>query len=65
MSEKQDIADVLRAVAVMSDQMTPDEMAALLNSAADVIETLRELVGIREETEADAELEATLSAGPA
>ena len=53
MSATEDIVDVLRAVAVMSDQMTPEEMTALLNSAADVIETLRELVGIADEVRGD------------
>lgn len=53
MSEKQDIVDVLRAVALMADELTPEEMAVLLNNAADVIETLRELVGIADEVRGD------------
>ncbi|MFC7052015.1 hypothetical protein ACFQI3_04855 [Hansschlegelia quercus] len=44
-----DIADVLRAAAEMTDDLTSEEMATLLREAAELIENLRKLVGIQNE----------------
>lgn len=44
-----DIADVLRAAAEMTDDLTSEEMATLLCEAAELIENLRKLVGIQNE----------------
>ena len=44
-----DIVDVLRAAAEMADELTPDETAALLRDASELIENLRKLVGIQNE----------------
>ncbi|GLK78356.1 MULTISPECIES: hypothetical protein [Methylopila] len=48
-----DLVDVLRAAAVMTDDLTPDETARLLQDAARMIETLRKLVSVQNELLAD------------
>ncbi|GBD49858.1 hypothetical protein [Methylopila sp. Yamaguchi] len=48
-----DLVDVLRAAAVMTDDLTPDETARLLQDAARMIETLRKLVCVQNELLAD------------
>lgn len=53
--KRPDIADVLRAAAEMTDELTPEELAALLRDAAELIENLRKLVGIQNEILLDGE----------
>jgi hypothetical protein len=48
-----DLVDVLRAAAVMTDDLTPIETARLLRDAARMIETLRQLVNVQNELLAD------------
>ena len=42
-----DIVDVLRAAAVMTDDLTPEEIARLFRDAAQMIESLRKLVDVQ------------------
>ena len=44
-----DLVDVLRAAAVMSDELTAEETARLLRDAARMIESLRKLVHVQNE----------------
>lgn len=44
-----DIVDVLRAASEMADELTPDESAHLFKDAAQMIESLRKLVGVQNE----------------
>ena len=55
MSETQDIVDVLRALASMSDELRPEDVAKVLNHAAELIETLQKLVAVRERIAANFE----------
>lgn len=50
-----DIAETLAYVADHPDQFTKKEMASVMRMAAEVIETLRLLVGIREDIELEDE----------
>lgn len=47
MSAALDIVDVLRAAAAMTDDLTSDEIARLLQDAARMIESLRKLVDVQ------------------
>jgi hypothetical protein len=53
MSAMPDIVDVLRAAAVMTDDLTSDEMARLLQDAARMIGSLRKLVNVQNDLLAD------------
>ncbi|WP_020180021.1 hypothetical protein [Methylopila sp. M107] len=44
-----DIVDILRAAALMTDDLTPDETAQLFQDAARMIESLRKLVTVQNE----------------
>jgi len=51
MTDKPNIADELAYMAAHPELFTKKEMAAMIAEAASVIETLRTLVGIRQEIE--------------
>ena len=55
MNDEQDIVNVLRALASMSDELTPEDVAKVLNHAAELIETLQKLVAVRERIAANFE----------
>ena len=57
MTTSPDIVAPLREAEKDPAQITPEGMRYILRQAADLIETLRLLVGIREETEAEAALD--------
>lgn len=50
-TDRPDLVDILEEAAASPGEVTPEGMAFLLREAAEMIRTLRVLVGIREEIE--------------
>lgn len=50
-ASRRDLVELLEAAAASPNEVTPEGMSFLLREAAEMIRTLRVLVGIREEIE--------------